>query len=123
MTGYFAPYHHNCVVIPSSESGGGKLDGDISEVAPNFMSFRKDKEHFDDLLERKPEFSGVPEFWFKGSSIEDGFDGLGEWEKALVDTTATLQEPIIGQPNGKTFQELIDERGGEDAVKIMALQK
>ena len=26
MTGYFAPYHHNCVVIPSSESGGGKLE-------------------------------------------------------------------------------------------------
>lgn len=121
MLGFYAPYHHNCVVVPSSEtSGGGKIiNADLSSIKPNFISFRNGKEQFNDLLDRQPYLNDTPEFWFKGDTVESGFDGTGEWEKSLGDTTAKLQKEIVGLEGGKSFDELLEERGGKDSIVIL----
>lgn len=62
----------------------------------------------------------VPEFWFKGDGFEDGFDGTLNWEEALADVTTTLSQPIVKQPGGKSFDELLAERGGTESIVILA---
>ena len=54
--------------------------------------------------------------------LKDGFDGAGEWEKALGDTTAKLQKEIVGLEGGMSFDELLEERGGKDSIVILKVE-
>mmetsp|Transcript_30790 Transcript_30790/g.74485 ORF Transcript_30790/g.74485 Transcript_30790/m.74485 type:complete len:219 (-) Transcript_30790:397-1053(-) len=123
LMGYFEMYHHNCVAVnsPEREGSGVTIDGACcSDIGYNFMSFRHGRTQFDDLLERQPQFKNVSEFWFKGKGFEDGFDGTSNWEETLADVTTKLSQPIEQQPGGKTFDELLDERGGTKSIVILA---
>ena len=42
-----------------------------------------------------------------------------EWQKVLTETTSKLQEAIAGKNGGKSFEGIIAERGGEDAVMVL----
>mmetsp|Transcript_12020 Transcript_12020/g.20047 ORF Transcript_12020/g.20047 Transcript_12020/m.20047 type:complete len:131 (+) Transcript_12020:328-720(+) len=120
LMGYFEPYHHNCVAINSPERGA-KIDGaDCDATKYSFISFRHGKERFDDMLEREPQFKGVPEIWLKGEGMEEGFDGTPKWEERLMDVTSKLSEPAKGQPSGKTFDDLLEERGGKEGIVVLA---
>lgn len=118
MMGHCAFYHYNCIAVPSPETGGGKILGiDSTNIEPGLICGRYDKKRFNDLLKRQPTLIGKPEFWCK---VGKGFEGTGRWEKAMLDTKKKLQEDIIGLPGGKSFYDLVDERGGMEAVPVLA---
>jgi len=86
---------------------------------PMILANRKDKKRFENLFEREPSLSSVPEIWFRGSSIEEGMDGSGDWEETLGRGVAKLKEPVREQPKGKTTEELFENCGGSESVVVL----